>query len=69
MSVADVARTYNRPTSTICTSFKNKNNIKEIDASKKVTRISTQRFCILENIICEKATVIFADLFMKTPGS
>ncbi|PNF24987.1 hypothetical protein B7P43_G08362 [Cryptotermes secundus] len=43
VSVADLACTYNRSTSTICTVLKNKDNIKEIDASKGVTRISTQQ--------------------------
>lgn len=91
VSVADLAHTYNRPTSTICTILKNKNKIKEIDASRGVTRISAQRLRILndverllliwinekqlqgdtinENIICEKAKMIFADLVKNTPGS
>ncbi|PNF29464.1 hypothetical protein B7P43_G04543 [Cryptotermes secundus] len=91
VSVADLARTYNRSTSTICTILKNKDKIKEIDASKGVTRISAQRLRVLddverllliwinekqlqgdtinENIICEKAKVMFADLVKKTPGS
>ncbi|GBM08269.1 Tigger transposable element-derived protein 1 [Araneus ventricosus] len=91
VSVADLARTYNRSTSTICTILKDKDRIKEVDASKGVTRISTQRLRILddverlllrwinekqlqgdfvnENIICEKAKAIFADLVKKTPGS
>ncbi|PNF22690.1 hypothetical protein B7P43_G07148 [Cryptotermes secundus] len=50
VSVADLARTYNRSTSTICTILRNKDNIKEIDASKGVTRISTKRLCILEDV-------------------
>lgn len=91
VSVADLARTYNRSTSTISTILKNKEKIKEIDASQGVTRISAQRSRILddverllliwinekqlqgdtinENIICEKAKMIFADLIQKTPGS
>lgn len=91
VSVAELARLYNRSTSTICTILKNKDKFKEIDASKGVTRISTQRLRILddverllliwiqekqsqgdivnENIICEKARVIFGDLVKKTPSS
>ncbi|CAL7938614.1 unnamed protein product [Xylocopa violacea] len=91
VNVADLARTYNRSTSTICTILKNKDKIKEVDASKGVTRISTQRLRILddverlllrwinekqlqgdainENIICQKAKAIFADLVKRTPGS
>ncbi|PNF37109.1 hypothetical protein B7P43_G00502 [Cryptotermes secundus] len=90
VSVADLACTYSRSTSTICTILKNKNKTKETDASKGVTRISTQRLRILdeverllltwinekqlqgdtinENIICEKAKVIFSDLVKKAPG-
>lgn len=50
MNVADLARTYNRSTSTICTILKNKDKIKEIDASKGVTRISMQRPRILDDV-------------------
>ncbi|PNF38621.1 hypothetical protein B7P43_G02309 [Cryptotermes secundus] len=50
VSVADLARTYNRPTSTICTILKNKDKIKETDASKGVTRIPTQRLRILDDV-------------------
>lgn len=50
VSVADLARIYNRSTSTICTILKNKDKIKEIDASKGVTRISTQRLRVLDDV-------------------
>lgn len=91
VSVADLARRYNRSTSTICTILKNKDKILEIDASKGVTRISAQRLRVLddverllliwinekqlqgdtinENIICEKAKMIFAELVKQTPGT
>ncbi|XP_026482505.1 tigger transposable element-derived protein 1-like [Ctenocephalides felis] len=89
LSVTDLGRIYNRPTSTICTILKNKDKIKDIDASRGVTRISAQRLRILddverslliwikdkqlqgdlvnENVICEKAKQIFAELVQKTP--
>lgn len=91
VSVADLARSYNRSTSTICTILKNKDKIKEINASKGVSRMSSKRSRILddvekllliwinerglqgdtinENIICEKAKAIFADLVKKSSGS
>ncbi|XP_043263000.1 tigger transposable element-derived protein 1-like [Colletes gigas] len=50
VSVADLARTYNRSTSTICTILKNKDKIMEVDASKGVIRISTQRLRILDDV-------------------
>ncbi|CAG5130830.1 unnamed protein product, partial [Candidula unifasciata] len=42
-SVADLACTCNQSTITICTIFKNKDKIKEIDATQRVTRIFAQR--------------------------
>lgn len=50
MRVADIAGIYSRPTSTICTILKNKDKIKEVDTSKEVSKISTQRIRILENV-------------------
>ncbi|PNF13681.1 hypothetical protein B7P43_G16673 [Cryptotermes secundus] len=50
VSVADLARTYNRSTSTICTILKNKDKIKEMDVSKGVTRISIQRLRMLDDV-------------------
>ncbi|PNF20183.1 hypothetical protein B7P43_G16984 [Cryptotermes secundus] len=49
VSVADLARTHNLSTSTVCTTLKNKDKIKETDASKGVTRISTQWLRILDD--------------------
>ncbi|PNF40558.1 hypothetical protein B7P43_G07603 [Cryptotermes secundus] len=83
VSMADLARTYSRSTSTICSILKNKDKIKEIDASKGVTRISTQRLRILDNVEIAphmdkrkqlqgdtiNENIIFADLVEKTPGS
>ena len=43
VSVANLASTYNQPTSTICTILKNKTKIKETDASRGVSRMSTKR--------------------------
>ncbi|KAL7645192.1 UNVERIFIED_CONTAM: hypothetical protein RMT77_003577 [Armadillidium vulgare] len=50
VSVTDLARTYNRSTSTICTILKDKDKIMKIDASKGVTRISTKRPRILDDV-------------------
>lgn len=49
-SVADLARIYNRPSSTICTILKNKDKIKDIDAPVGISRISTKRSHILDNV-------------------
>ncbi|PNF29693.1 hypothetical protein B7P43_G13060 [Cryptotermes secundus] len=45
-----LAHTYNQSTSTICTILKNKDKIKEIDASEGVARISMQRLRILDDV-------------------
>lgn len=42
MRVADIARFYNKSTSTICTILKKKEEIKGLDATKGVTRESKQ---------------------------
>ncbi|GBO31000.1 hypothetical protein AVEN_57518-1 [Araneus ventricosus] len=90
VSLTDLARTYNRYTSAISTILKDKDRVKEIDASNRVKKISAKRLRIFdngdrlllirinekqlqrdsvnENIIFEKAKVIFADFVKKTPG-
>jgi hypothetical protein len=87
--VADIARFYNKSTSTICTLLKKKEEIKALDAAKGVTRVSKKRPRVLEdveklllvwinekqlagdtvteNLICEKAKHLYADLVSKLP--
>ncbi|GBO14352.1 hypothetical protein AVEN_53699-1 [Araneus ventricosus] len=80
----DIARTYNWSTSTICTILENKDIIEEIQASKGYTQLldDVERLLLIrmhekqlrgdnfnEKIICEKVTVIFADIVKKMPGS
>jgi hypothetical protein len=48
--VADIARFYNKSTSTICTLLKKKEEIKALDAAKGVTRVSKQRPRVLEDL-------------------
>ncbi|XP_039632281.1 tigger transposable element-derived protein 1-like [Polypterus senegalus] len=89
--VADIARFYKKPTSTICTILKKREEIKGLDAAKGVTRVSKQRPHVLEdveklllvwinekqlagdtvteNLICEKAKGLYADLVSKLPGT
>lgn len=50
MRVVDIARIYNRSTSTICTILKKKQEINELDVAKGVTRISKQRPHVLEDV-------------------
>lgn len=91
MRVADIARFYNKSTSTICTILKKKEEIKGLDAAKGVTRVSKQRPRVLEdveklllvwindkqlagdtvteNLICEKAKTLYANLVSKLPCS
>uniref|UniRef100_A0A8C5PXM0 HTH CENPB-type domain-containing protein n=1 Tax=Leptobrachium leishanense TaxID=445787 RepID=A0A8C5PXM0_9ANUR len=91
MRVANIARFYNKSTSTICTILKRKEEIKGLDAAKGVTRVSKQRPRVLEdveklllvwinekqlvgdalseNIICEKAKALYADLESNRPGT
>uniref|UniRef100_A0A1I8PHF3 HTH CENPB-type domain-containing protein n=1 Tax=Stomoxys calcitrans TaxID=35570 RepID=A0A1I8PHF3_STOCA len=91
VGVGHLARTFNLTKSTISTILKNKYKLKDANASKGVSRISSQRSRILDdvekllliwinekqmqgdsisqNIICEKAKSIFADLVERTPGS
>ena len=48
--MADIARFYNKSTSTICTLLKKKEEIKALDAGKGVTRVSKQRLRVLEDV-------------------
>ncbi|XP_040177160.1 tigger transposable element-derived protein 1-like isoform X2 [Rana temporaria] len=57
MRVADIARFYNKSTSTICTILKKKENIRGLDAAKGVTRVSKQRPRVLEDV--EKLLLIW----------
>nr|XP_033807654.1 tigger transposable element-derived protein 1-like [Geotrypetes seraphini] len=50
MRVADLARCYNKSTSTICTILKKKEKIRWLDAAKGVTRVSKQRPPVLEDV-------------------
>ncbi|XP_023665526.1 histone-lysine N-methyltransferase EHMT2 isoform X7 [Paramormyrops kingsleyae] len=50
MRVADIARFYNKSTSTICTILKKKEEIRGLDAAKGVTRVSKQRPHVLEDV-------------------
>nr|XP_020452715.1 tigger transposable element-derived protein 1 [Monopterus albus] len=50
MRVADIARFYNKSTSTICTILKKKEEIMGLDAAKGVTRVSKQRPRVLEDV-------------------
>jgi len=50
IQVADIARFYNKSTSTICTLLKKKEEIKALDAAKGVTRVSKQRPRVLEDV-------------------
>lgn len=50
MSVADLACTYNQSTSILFTILKTKGKIKEIDASKGVSRMSMKRLSILDDV-------------------
>lgn len=50
MRVADIARFYNKSTSTICTVLKKKEEIKGLDAAKGVTRVSKRRPRVLEDV-------------------
>lgn len=56
ISVAEIARKYNRATSTICTILKNKDRLKEVEVSKGVTRLSS-RSRILDEV--EKLLLIW----------
>ncbi|XP_019512623.1 PREDICTED: tigger transposable element-derived protein 1-like [Hipposideros armiger] len=50
MRVAEIARFYKKPTSTICTILKKKEEIRGLDAAKGVMRISKQRPRVLEDV-------------------
>ncbi|XP_075913253.1 uncharacterized protein LOC116957625 isoform X2 [Petromyzon marinus] len=50
MRVADIARFFNKSTSTICTVLKKKEVIRRLDAAKGVTRVSKQRPPVLEDV-------------------
>ena len=50
MRVADIARIYNKSTSTICTVLKKKEEIRGLDVVKGVTRVSKQRPRVLEDV-------------------
>ncbi|XP_050098460.1 major centromere autoantigen B-like [Anopheles aquasalis] len=50
MCVKDIARTFARPSSTICTILKNREKFMEVDASSGLTRISTKRLRILDDV-------------------
>ncbi|XP_035792424.1 major centromere autoantigen B-like [Anopheles albimanus] len=50
MCVKDIARTFARPSSTICTILKNREKFMEVDASSGLTRISTRRLRILDDV-------------------
>ncbi|XP_069822087.1 tigger transposable element-derived protein 1-like [Dendropsophus ebraccatus] len=89
MRVSEIAKLYNKSTSTICTILKKKVEIKGLDAAKGVTRVSKQRPRVLEdvekllllwinekqlagdtvteNIICEKAKILYTDLVSRLP--
>ena len=50
MRVADIARFYNKSTSTICTVLKKKEEIRGLDAAKGVMRVSKQWPRVLEDV-------------------
>ena len=50
IGVADIARFYNKSTSTICTLLKKKEEIIALDAAKGVTRVSKQWPRVLEDV-------------------
>ncbi|GBM83628.1 hypothetical protein AVEN_73353-1 [Araneus ventricosus] len=79
VSVADLTYTCNRSTSTICRFFKrgDKNTTKRLRILDDVERLlrtllnekQLKGDSVNDNIICEKAKVIFTYLAKKTPGS
>ncbi|KAM4030834.1 tigger transposable element-derived protein 1-like [Anomaloglossus baeobatrachus] len=91
MRVSDIAKLYNKSTSTVCTILKKKDEIKSLDTAKGITRVSKQRPRVLEdveklllvwinekqlagdtvteNLICEKAKVLYTDLTSKLPST